>query len=246
MTKKILMIGATSAIAEATTRLFAQRGDTLYLLGRDMERLSLLTQDLKIHGAANVEYTFFEANDLVDHQNVLDKAVQALQHIDVVVIAYGRLSHQKNAEQNVEATIDALHTNLMSVVSLLTLLANQLQKQGNGTLAVISSVAGDRGRQSNYIYGTAKGALSIFLQGLRQRLFKSNVHVLTIKPGFVDTPMTADFNKGLLWTTPEKVARGIIKAIDNKEHVVYLPRFWRYIMFVIKAIPEAIFVRLKL
>lgn len=139
-----------------------------------------------------------------------------------------------------------LQTNFTTVVSLLTLLANLFERQGRGSIAVISSVAGDRGRQSNYVYGAAKGALTIYLQGLRNRLAKANVHVLTIKPGFVDTPMTRDFKKGLLWVGPDVIARGIVKAIDKRKDVAYLPFFWRYIMFIIKIIPERIFKRLSL
>jgi decaprenylphospho-beta-D-erythro-pentofuranosid-2-ulose 2-reductase len=126
------------------------------------------------------------------------------------------------------------------------LLAKQLEQQGHGCIAVISSVAGDRGRQSNYVYGTAKGALSIFLQGLRNRLGKTGVQVLTIKPGFVDSPMTKDFDKGLLWVKPAMIAQGILRAIEKKKEVVYLPFFWRYIMLIIKMIPEKIFKRLTL
>ena len=134
----------------------------------------------------------------------------------------------------------------MSVISLLTILANQLEHQGSGSIAVITSPSGDRGRQSNYIYGTAKGALTIFLQGLRNRLSKSNVHVLTIKPGFVDTPMTKDFKKGFLWVNPDVVSKGIYNAINKKREVVYLPFFWRYIMIIIKSIPEKLFKYLSL
>jgi len=118
--------------------------------------------------------------------------------------------------------------------------------QGKGSLAVISSVAGDRGRQSNYVYGAAKGMVSLFLQGLRNRLSKKNVQVLTIKPGFVDTPMTAAFTKGALWAKPEAVARGIVKAVDKRRDEVYLPGFWRLIMLLIRHIPESLFKKLSL
>ena len=137
--------------------------------------------------------------------------------------------------------------NAISTMALLTLLANRFKAQGHGTLAVISSVAGDRGRQSNYVYGSAKAAVSTFLGGLRQRLARANVQVLTIKPGFVDTPMTAGIaNKGALWAQPDRIAAGIVRAIDRGRSVVYLPWFWELIMLVIKHIPEPIFKRLKL
>jgi decaprenylphospho-beta-D-erythro-pentofuranosid-2-ulose 2-reductase len=120
------------------------------------------------------------------------------------------------------------------------------EQQKSGTLAVISSVAGDRGRQSNYVYGAAKGMVNIFAQGLRNRLFKSGVNVLTIKPGFVDTPMTAGFRKGFLWATPERVARDIVKAIAGRESEVYTPVFWRALMIPIRLLPEWLFKRLSL
>ena len=162
------------------------------------------------------------------------------------ILKYGSLGDQAACEASAAQTLTELNTNCISVISLLTLLANVMQKQGSGSLAVISSVAGDRGRQSNYVYGTAKGALTIFLQGLRNRLDQHGVHVLTIKPGFVDTPMTSDFSKGLLWVGPETIARGIVSAINKRKDIVYLPFFWRYIMLIIRLIPERIFKRMSL
>jgi decaprenylphospho-beta-D-erythro-pentofuranosid-2-ulose 2-reductase len=121
-----------------------------------------------------------------------------------------------------------------------------MKQNETGTIAVISSVAGDRGRKSNYVYGSAKGGLTIFLQGLRNALSGSGVHVLTIKPGFVDTPMTNDFTKGLLWAKPEKVAKDIKRAIDKKKNIIYTPWFWRWIMLIIRLIPESVFKKMNL
>jgi short-subunit dehydrogenase len=141
----------------------------------------------------------------------------------------------------------ALDVNFLSVVSLLTPLANRFEANKHGTLAVISSVAGDRGRQSNYVYGAAKSGLDAFLQGLRNRLSKAGVHVVTVKPGFVATPMTAHLpQQGPLWAQPDDVAEGIVKAIDKQKDVVYLPGFWALIMLIIRLIPERIFKRLNL
>lgn len=244
--QKILIIGATSAIAEATAKQLAQKGACLYLFGRNRERLAQLGSDLKIRGASAVSYAAFDANDLDRHEAILDQAVAAMGGIDVALIAHGTLGDQKACEKNFERALSELHTNAISVISLLTHLANRFEAQGHGTIAVISSVAGDRGRQSNYVYGAAKGAVTIFLQGLRNRLCKSGVHVLTIKPGFVDTPMTASFKKGVLWAQPETIASGILKAIDRKRDEVYLPFFWRFIMAIIRSIPEALFKRASL
>ena len=139
-----------------------------------------------------------------------------------------------------------IDTNALSVIALSTLIANRLAWQEKGALAVISSVAGDRGRQSNYVYGAAKGMVSLFLQGLRNRMFKHGVQVLTVKPGFVDTPMTSGFDKGHLWASAEQVARGIVRAIDTRRDVVYLPGFWWPIMWIIRHLPEGYFKKLKL
>lgn len=244
--QKVLIIGATSAIAEATARLYAKQNASLYLLARNAERLESLANDLKLRGAISVNYHIFDANLFAEHEVLLKNAIQQLGGIDIVLIAHGTLSDQKQCEKNFELTLQEFNTNAISVISLLTYLANYMEAQGKGTIAVISSVAGDRGRQSNYIYGTAKGAVSIFLQGLRNRLAKKNVHVVTIKPGFVDTPMTADFKKGLLWAKPEDIARGIVNAISKHKDNVYLPGWWRMVMFGLLGLPERVFKRLSL
>lgn len=244
--KKILIIGATSAIAECTARLFAACGDRLYLLARNTDRLETMAKDLKIRGAESVFYHHFEASNFDHHENLLNQAYEALGGIDVVLIAHGSLPDQKLCEQDSVHALDEFNTNAISVISLLTHLANIFERQQHGTIAVISSVAGDRGRQSNYVYGAAKAAVSVFLQGLRNRLNKSKVHVLTIKPGFIDTPMTMDFKKGFLWVKPETAAKDIFRAIANKKNVLYTPWFWSLIMAIIKSIPERIFKFLSL
>ncbi|MFO8024391.1 SDR family oxidoreductase [Thiohalophilus sp.] len=244
--KKILILGATSAIAEQTARLYADRGAQLMLVARDEDKLRRLADDLSIRGAEQVKWQSCNLNDTAGHENLLSESVNQLGDLDMVLIAYGTLGEQVAGEQDYHVALAELQTNCLSVLSLLTLLANYFESQQSGTIAVISSVAGDRGRQSNYIYGTAKGALSLFLQGLRNRLHKAGVHVLTIKPGFVDTPMTREFKKGLLWVQPQAIAAGIVKAVDRRQDVVYLPFFWRYIMLFIKLIPEFIFKRLSL
>ena len=173
--------------------------------------------------------------------------MQALGGIDIVLIAHGTLPDQAACQQSVEQTLAAIHTNALSVISLATLLGNAFEQRGRGVLIAISSVAGERGRQSNYVYGAAKGMVSLFLQGLRNRLSRHGVQVITIKPGFVDTPMTAAFEKkGLLWAQPDRIAKGIVAAVERGRDEVYLPGFWRWIMLVIRHIPEGLFKRLKL
>jgi short-subunit dehydrogenase len=244
--KKILIIGATSAIAEATARLWAARGDALFLVGRDGARLETIAADLRVRGAASVACFTMDARDTAAHAAMLAAACAALGGVDVALIAHGSLPDQKACAASVEQTLREIETNGVSVVALATLLGAAFDEQGSGSLAVIGSVAGDRGRQSNYVYGAAKGMVGVFLQGLRNRLAKRGVQVLTIKPGFVDTPMTAAFTKGALWAKPDAIARGIVRAIDRRADEVYLPRFWWLIMTLIRHIPERVFKRLSL
>jgi len=239
--KKILIIGATSAIAEATARIWDQRGDELFLVARNQERLNVLTQDLKVRGSSGVHSYCMDANNFAEHLPMLEKVFGMLGKIDVVLIAHGTLSNQKECEQSVDLTMQEIKTNALSAIALLTHLANRFEIQRSGTIAVISSVAGDRGRASNYVYGSAKAMITTFTSGLRQRLYKSGVSVVTIKPGFVDTPMTVDFKKGLLWAQPGAVASKITKSIDRDSNEVYAPAFWWVVMVAIKAIPEQYF-----
>lgn len=244
--KKILIIGASSSIAEHCARLFAARGDSLYLVARNQEKLNSLQKDLSVRGAVKVSTYIMDANDYKSHSKMLDNAEVTLDGIDTVLIAHGTLSNQKNCEQDVELTIQEINTNGLSTIALLTHIANRFEAKGKGTIAVISSVAGDRGRSSNYVYGSAKAMLTTFTSGLRQRLYKSNVAVVTIKPGFVDTPMTSAFKKGPLWAHPSGVAKAIVSAIDKGHDEVYVPIFWSGIMSIINLIPNWIFKKINL
>ena len=238
---KILIIGATSSIAEHCARIWAGRGDALYLVARNEECLKTIAADLKVRGASETHSYYMDLNDINSQATMLDAAEAAIDGIDTVLIAHGTLSNQKACEQSVEETLAEINTNALSTISLLTLIANRFETKRAGTIAVISSVAGDRGRSSNYVYGSAKAMVTAFTSGLRQRLHKSNVAVVTIKPGFVDTPMTASFKKGLLWAKPVDVAAMIVRAIDKRKDEVYVPAFWFFIIAFIKSIPEIIF-----
>ncbi len=243
--KRILIIGATSAIAQETARLFAAQGDALFLIARNPQRLAAVAADLRVRSAAPVDCAAADLNELERHDELVQRAINALGGLDAVLVAHGILGDQKEAETDFARAHDVLHTNFISVVSLLTPLARWFEQQRSGRIAVISSVAGDRGRQSNYIYGASKGALSTFLQGLRNRLHASGVCVLTIKPGFVDTPMTAHLPKNALFADPAVIARGIGKAMARRKSVVYLPGYWWVIMTIIRHVPEFIAKRLK-
>jgi len=244
--RRILVAGATSAIAEATCRRFAAQGDGLFLLARNGAKLEAVAADLRLRGAAHVGTLALDMLQYDRHAEAIERAVDALGGLDVALVAYGSLPVQRACEASAERTRREIEVNFTSVASFLTLLAGRFEASGAGTLAAISSVAGDRGRASNYTYGAAKAGLDAFLSGLRNRLHAHGVHVLTIKPGFVDTPMTAQLRKNALWATPDDIARGIVRAIERRRAVVYLPPFWRPIMLVVRAIPEALFVRLKL
>lgn len=243
---KILVIGATSAIAEHCARIWAARGDGLYLVARNEESLKTIAADLRVRGAKETQSHYMDLNEMDGHAAMLDAAEAAMGGIDTVLIAHGTLSNQKACEQSVRETLAEINTNALSTISLLTHIANRFEAKQAGTIAAISSVAGDRGRASNYVYGSAKAMVTAFTSGLRQRLHKSNVAMVTIKPGFLDTPMTASFKKGLLWAKPVDVAAMIVRAIDKRKDEVYVPAFWWAVMVIIKNLPEKIFLKLNL
>jgi decaprenylphospho-beta-D-erythro-pentofuranosid-2-ulose 2-reductase len=243
---KVLIIGATSAIAHETAKWFAKEGAEFFLIARSEEKLAAVADDLAVRGAQRSETFVLDANDFARHQEMFDQAVSSLGGLDVLLVAHGALGDQERLERNVEETLQNFSTNCTSVISLLTIAANYFEGQKRGCIAVISSVAGDRGRKSNYIYGTAKAALNAFTQGLRNRLSASGVTVLTIKPGFVSTPMTSHLKRGLLFADPRSIGKGIYEAIKQHKDIVYLPWFWRLIMLVICNIPERIFKHLSL
>lgn len=244
--KKIMIIGATSAIAEATARIFAARNYEFFLIGRSRNRLEAVSKDLMVRGAVSVYSEILDVNDFEEHPAKIECAFYRLKEIDIVLIAHGSLPDQAACESNVGLALKEVNTNAISTISMLTLISNRMEKAGRGTIAVITSVAGERGRKSNYVYGCSKGMVSIFLQGLRNRLCRSNVHVIDIRPGFVDTPMTEKFDKGFLWATTDQIADCIVNGIDKQKNMIYAPFFWRFIMFIIRNIPENIFKSLNI
>jgi decaprenylphospho-beta-D-erythro-pentofuranosid-2-ulose 2-reductase len=243
---KILIIGATSAIASETAKCFAQENAELFLVGRNAEKLAAVADDLKVRGAKRVEIFALDLSNLDGHQEMFDTAVSTLGTLDMLLIAHGTLGDQKLCERSVTETLKEFTNNCTSVISLLTISANYFEQQKYGCIAVVSSVAGDRGRPGNYVYGTTKAAVSAFLQGLRSRLYKSGVSVVTVKPGLVDSPMTVSLKKSPLFASPRRAGQGVYQAMKKRKDVVYLPGYWRLIMFVVRSIPESIFKRLSL
>jgi decaprenylphospho-beta-D-erythro-pentofuranosid-2-ulose 2-reductase len=244
--KNIIIIGATSAMATEVAKFYAMDNAKFYLLARDIKKLESIKQDLTVRGAKSVHIAPFDANDFDSHQQLIDQTFQTIGNVDVLLVVHGSLPNQELCQTNATTAIQELNTNGVSVISLLTHAANKMEAQQSGNITVITSVAGDRSHQSNYLYGAAKGMVSIFLQGLAQRLHKSNVHVLDIKPGFVDTPMTAEFDKGALWAKPEKVAEIMKKRISKKSTFSYTPTFWFVIVTIIKFMPKFVFNKLEL
>lgn len=243
---KVLILGATSAIAIATARQLAARKASFYLVARSDSKLEAVAGDLQTRGATSVTRMAMDLDDTARHPHMLESAAEALGTIDLALIAHGVLGDQDRAQADYSAAEAILRTNLLSAVSLCTWLGNYFEKQGGGVLAAISSVAGDRGRKSNYVYGMSKGALNIFLDGLRNRIDRHGVHVLTIRPGFVSTPMTAHLRQNALFADPKTIAKGIVKAIEHRKDVVYLPAIWAPIMLIIRSIPQSVFKRLNM
>lgn len=218
----------------------------MFLTGRTAAKLASVADDLRVRGAHEVHTAVLDVAQIPQHRQVIDTAVSTLGGLDVALIAHGHLPVQAECQKQVAATIDALHVNFTATVALLTVLANHFEAQHRGCIAVITSVAGDRGRQSNYVYGAAKGGVDRFLQGLRNRLHANGVAVVTIKPGYVDTPMTAGVKKSPLFASARRVGRAIHRAIERRRDVVYIPWFWRPVMMVIRGLPERLFKRLHL
>jgi len=247
VTKKILIVGATSAIAEAVARHYAAQGAQFFLVARNEERLGVIAADLLARGASDVKTFVMDAHELARLPEFLEAAWRRLVRIDIALIAHGTLPDQVFCETDIDYAVKEFRTNAESVISCLMGLGKRFERQGSGVIAVIGSVAGDRGRGSNYLYGAAKAAVDAFASGLRRRLFEHGVHVLTIKPGFVDTPMIRNLQlpKALV-VSAESVAADIIRSIAKKRDVLYTPWFWRFIMLIILHIPNVVFKRLKL
>jgi decaprenylphospho-beta-D-erythro-pentofuranosid-2-ulose 2-reductase len=244
--KKILVLGATSGMAEAACRLWANRGDHLFLVARNAQKLTAVAADMRVRGAGSVETAVADLDDTAKHPELLAHAVNSLAGLDIAFLALGVLGDAKAAEQNFAEANRIVQTNYVSAVSLLTWLGNFCAQRHHGTLAVLSSVAGDRGRKSNYVYGSSKAALSTFVDGLRNRIDREGVRVMTIKPGPVKTAMTEGMDVKSGMADVEDVAETLVKCIDKGTDVVYVPGKWRLIMTIIRAIPESIFKKLNL
>ena len=291
MSRRIIILGATSAIARELARLLAREPRTqIILAGRDVAELECEAADLRIRtgavtcarqsaastltggvgrslqvpdsagedtggttgdclgnrSSAEVSVTRFDALDYASHAEAWKQWTDGFDGEIGVILCFGTLPEQAEAQENAGAACLAIESNFTGAVSILTPAANTLVERRSGFICVIGSVAGDRGRQSNYVYGSAKAGLAAFVQGMRQRLAKVGVRVLTVKPGFTDTAMTFGLPGMFLVASPARVAADIHRALHRGRNVIYTPWFWRWIMLIIRMIPESIFAKLKL
>jgi decaprenylphospho-beta-D-erythro-pentofuranosid-2-ulose 2-reductase len=243
----VLVLGATSGIGRHIAAAFARRGHDLYVTGRDRQEADRIARDLQLRYEVRVVADTLDARDLASHEQFVGRVVEASGgRLAGAVVAFGLLPEQDVAARDVETARAVIDVNFTGAVSLLTRIADHMCGAGSGFLVGVGSVAGDRGRQSNYVYGSAKGALAVYLQGLRNRLWRHGVRVVTVKPGFVDTAMTYGLPGMFLVAPPERVGEAVARAVDRGRDVVYVPWFWRWVMLVIRLLPERVFKRLRL
>ena len=232
----VLIIGAKSDIAKATARMYAKNGYDIYLAARNVDALEDFSNDIITRTQRSVKLVELDILDYKSHQDFYDQLEEKPLG---VISAIGYLGDQKKAQSDVKEVQHIIETNYTGVVSLFNLIANDFEKRRSGFMVGISSVAGDRGRKSNYIYGSAKAAFTTYLSGLRNRLYDAQVHVMTVKPGFVATKMTESMDlPEKLTAKPQEVAEDIYYAQQRNKNVLYTKWFWRWIMMIIKMIPE--------
>ena len=244
--QSLLVLGGTSEIGLATARaLMAHRTRTVVLAGRRPGALEAAAQELRSLGAALVETLDFDADDTASHAAFAERAFTCCGDMDVVLLAFGVLGDQRQAEEDPERAVALLRTNLEGAASVGLHVARHLRRQGHGTLAVLSSVAGERARRSNFVYGSSKAGLDAFFQGLGDSLTGSGANVLVVRPGFVQTKMTAGLETPPLSTTPERVADVIVDAIATGAEQAWAPPHLRLVMSGLRHLPRPLFRRLK-
>lgn len=243
--KNILIFGATSAIAQSVARELLSQEATFILVGRSAEKLEIIAQDLRTRGAQKIETRVADFSDLSSHKELMSDCWKTLGTVDLLLLAHGDMP-KEGAAQTPEQILQTWHLNGTSMISLASYARPHFETQKSGCLCIISSVAGERGRAPTYVYGAAKAGITAFCQALRQVLAPFGVRVLNIKPGYVDTPMTAHLSRSFLFATPERVAKTICRAIKNEANRdLMVPWFWVIIMTIFKWVPERVFLKLK-
>jgi decaprenylphospho-beta-D-erythro-pentofuranosid-2-ulose 2-reductase len=244
--KNIVIFGATSAIAQAVARELLSKENAYILVGRSKEKLDIVAQDLRTRGAQKIEVRVANFTDSSSHQELMKDCWRTLRNVDLLLLAHGDMP-QEGSAQTPEQVLQTWQVNGTSMISLASYARPHFETQKRGCLCVISSVAGERGRKPTYVYGAAKAGVTAFCQALRQALAPFGVQVLNIKPGYVDTPMTAHLSKSFLFASPERVAKTICRAIKNKANRdLMVPWFWVIIMNILKLVPERLFLKLKI
>lgn len=240
----VLIIGAKSDIAKATAREYAENGYNLYLVGRNINELEVFQNDIKIRSNADVELKEFDITDFNSHEEFFSSLNP--KPLGTIVVA-GFMNEQIICETDFSKTLNTINVNYTGAVSILNIVANNYEKNKSGFIVGVSSVAGDRGRKANYIYGSSKAAFTAYLSGLRNRLHKSKVNVLTVKPGFVHTKMTENLDlPPKLTAQPDEVAKDIYNAQQKGKDILYSKGIWRFIMSIINHVPEFLFKKMSI
>jgi decaprenylphospho-beta-D-erythro-pentofuranosid-2-ulose 2-reductase len=243
--QSVLVLGGTSEIARATVRaLIARRCRTVVLAGRDAAGLDQAAAEARGEGATAVETTSFDAADLAGHGRLVDEVFDRHGDIDLVLVAAGVLGDQEAAEKDPAAVGEIVTTNFTGPASVMLACADRLRRQGHGVMAVLSSVAGERARRANFVYGSSKAGLDAFAQGLGDSLAGSGAHVLVVRPGFVRTRMTAGMSPAPLSTTADAVAAVIVSGLERGAEVVWAPPALRWVMVVLRHLPRSVFRRI--
>lgn len=245
MNQTWIILGATSSMARALARRLASDGATLLLAGRDMDELGRLASDCTLRGSPCAEAVRFDARDASTFAPIIDRAAKEDGMINAAVFV-GSMPEQSDIDADPSLVDGVIVDNHTGPARFLQMLAPLLEERGGGTIVGVGSVAGDRGRVGNYVYGSSKAAFATYLSGLRNRLGRSGAHVMTVKPGFVDTSMTWGIEGMFLVASPDDVARDILKAAAKGRNVIYTPFFWRHIMLIIRHVPEFIFKKLSI
>lgn len=239
---RVLIAGATSAVAQAVIQVYAAQGAQIYCLARNAQKLQ---QQLQEKGISICGSFCFDFNDLPIAETAVQQASACLGGIDIALIAHGVLPDQQQTEQDIALVQATVNDNMLSALALVQAISRVMQQQNHGKLGVITSVAADRGRPRNFTYAAAKAGVNVYLQGLRSVLWRSGVEIYTFRLGPVDTPMTATHTKNRSFTTAEKAAAGIVCGFQRRRYQLYVPGFWRYVMWVVRWLPEPLFQRLR-
>jgi decaprenylphospho-beta-D-erythro-pentofuranosid-2-ulose 2-reductase len=245
--QSVLVLGGTSEIGLATARaLVARRARTVLLAARDPSNCSAAADELRAAGATRVETLAFDASDTGSHEAFVDDVFARFGDVDLALVAFGVLGDQEEAERSAAAAVDVLSVNFVGAASVMTPLARRMSDQGHGTIVVLSSVAGERARKSNYVYGSSKAGMDAFASGLGDSLAGSGVSVMVVRPGFVKTKMTAGMDPVPFSTTADAVAGAIVGGLARGAHTVWAPPILRFVMSALRHVPRAVFRRLPI